>query len=229
MEYDMSCACGRAQRVSIGLAGATLECDCGRLLRVPSSIVMREQLGLPGLVTEPEFVIRGMFTDRQLPARTCVFCGTEGAANYRVQIECEATWSPSTGSDSAVAGMAFGVLGTIVGELLLYVTASSDVCGREVVVPAVLVGCQRCAQRVAPRRVGGVTRFFGWVAGIAGFVMLFADRPAPGSMLLGLSVGSHLISVWRRWAEQRRLRTLICGISEYNRLFRKYPAARIHF
>jgi hypothetical protein len=227
MEFDLPCECRKVHRVSIGLAGTSIPCECGRQLAVPSSLKLREMAGLAPVEPEPELVIRGMINAGELPARHCILCGHEAALCHSILIECERQWSRTTDDTPR--------LPFLFGGLLAYALRSSsrgpttEVFGRDVHVPAPLSTCHACAADVAPRRVGILWRGAAWICLLAGAVLLVTQRIMPALWLLVAAAVLMVVARWRRAAEQSRLRALLRRMPEYDDLFQKYPRATIQF
>ena len=233
MEFDLDCECGEVQRVSIGLAGTTIDCACGRELSVPSSIALREQSGLAGVEPDPELVIIGMFDSGELPLRECMRCGGRAEVQHQLRIECETSQAHYRGNSLAEVGVVFGPFGGLIADLFLARTArwrgDVEFHGRDVIVPAALSCCRACAAAMAPRRRGRVVRVFAWLSAATAVGLIFSGNWRFAAIAFAVWFGGLLLASWLAAAEQRRLRKLVGEIDEYAELFRKFPAARMRF
>lgn len=233
MEFDLPCECRKVHRVSMGLAGTSISCECGRQFTVPSSLKLREMAGLAPVEPEPELVLSRLVEAGELPPPTCCLCGGSAGERVELLVECERQFARKQDNDAAVYGLLLGAAGPLLVALAASVfgTRRRDVetFGRDVFVPAPLSACHACAAHVAPRRVGRVLKALALVCTLAALVMVCMWRLVPALWLFGASVALRLAARSRRSGEQARLRELICRMPEYGDLFRKYPRARIQF
>jgi len=231
MEFDLPCECRKVHRVSIGLAGTSISCDCGRQIPVPSSLKLREMAGLAPVEPEPELVLRQLVETGELPPPRCVVCSAEAATQIPLLVECERQFARARDNDAAIYGLLLGAAGPLLVAMASSVVGTRgrnvETFGRDVFVPAPLSACNACAAQIRPRRVGRVLKVLALICGIAGIVLLILWRIQPALGLFGGSIALRLAARSRRSGEQTRLRQLICRMPEYNDLFRKYPRATI--
>ena len=233
MEFDLPCECGHVHQVSIGLAGTTIDCECGRTVTVPSSIVLREQRGLSGVEPEPELVIPAMFDSGELPPRECMQCGQRADVQHQLRVECERYSTKYRGNSAAEFGVVFGVFGALIADIFLASTARRrgdvEIHGRDVIVPAFLSSCHSCAASIAPRRSGRWIRLLAWLCAVAAVGLVWTGNWRLAGIAIGAWFAGLLLAKWLVSMEQRRLRRMIGDITEYAELFQKYPAARITY
>jgi hypothetical protein len=98
MDFRIDCPCGESVTVSEGSAGATLTCDCGRPISVPSLPALRRAAGLLAEVLSPEQVIARQLAAGTLPGNICVGCGFETDQVLHVRTECETVYRTNTGT-----------------------------------------------------------------------------------------------------------------------------------
>jgi hypothetical protein len=99
MDFRIPCQCGQHVLVTEGSAGATVPCPCGRTLAVPSLKELRLQVGLSPYELSPELVIEGLLASGEwLPNKTCAQCNTDTADIIQIMVECERSWSRSSGT-----------------------------------------------------------------------------------------------------------------------------------
>jgi hypothetical protein len=99
MEFRIDCPCGEHVVVTEASAGATLRCDCGRPISVPSTPALRVAAGLPRYDYSPEQVIESLLAAGRLPGtNVCIHCGFETDRVLEVYTECETQYRTSTGT-----------------------------------------------------------------------------------------------------------------------------------
>jgi hypothetical protein len=99
MEFRIDCPCGEHVVVTEASAGATLRCDCGRPISVPSTPALRVAAGLPRYDYSPEQVIESLLAAGRLPGtKVCIHCGFETDQVLEVYTECETQYRTSTGT-----------------------------------------------------------------------------------------------------------------------------------
>jgi hypothetical protein len=98
MEIRIDCPCGERVTVTEASAGATLKCDCGRPISVPSTPALRVAAGLPPYDYSPEQVLGQMLSAGRLPGtNVCTHCGFETDQVLEVYTECETLYRTNTG------------------------------------------------------------------------------------------------------------------------------------
>jgi hypothetical protein len=151
MEIRIDCPCGEHVTVTEASAGATLKCDCGRPISIPSTPALRVAAGLPPYDYSPEQVLEQMLAAGRLPGtNVCIHCGFETAQVLEVDTECETIYRTNTGVPvwfsliTALIHFPFGLLlrGTD-GEVQSF--------GRDTKFRLPIPGCEHC-QRLLRRR-----------------------------------------------------------------------------
>lgn len=90
MDYQISCQCGDAVRVTEAAAGSRTPCRCGRMIEVPSLRELRRQSGSPQKAIPPEMEVETLLLAGRLPEeKDCVLCGTTTDHYVRCRTECE--------------------------------------------------------------------------------------------------------------------------------------------
>jgi hypothetical protein len=111
MDFRIDCPCGQHVTITEASAGATLKCDCGRPIAVPSLPALRVAAGLSPYDPSPEQVIHGLLAAGKLPGtNVCVHCGFETDQILEVDTECETQYRTDTGMPvwfTLIAGLVF--------------------------------------------------------------------------------------------------------------------------
>lgn len=230
MEFDIKCDCGQGLRVSVGQAGSTISCRCGREVRIPNSMKLREMANLAPVEPEPELVLRAMFEAGEFDDTRCSICGGEAISRRRVLVACEQQYAHHRGSDAAQYGLVFGAIGPLFVSALSSLSRRRDsrdveMRGRDVCVPASLCFCAACAHQCAPRRAGRWLGLFSRLSVVTAIVLLLTVGYIAALWMLGAAVGFRLAAWSRRRDEATRLRELVLRRAEYQDLFQKYPRA----
>ncbi|HEV8000585.1 MAG TPA: hypothetical protein VGP63_11950 [Planctomycetaceae bacterium] len=98
MDVRIECPCGEHVIVTEASAGATLTCDCGRPISVPSLPALRVAAGLPPYDYSPEQVIEQLLAKGRLPGtNVCIHCGFETEQVLEVETECETQYRSNSG------------------------------------------------------------------------------------------------------------------------------------
>src|SRR5258708_2080298 len=120
MDYPVTCECSRTHQVSGGLAGATLNCTCGRQVASPSLSVLRAQAGQR--VVSPALVVEMMLRKKELPEdEFCVKCKetTDSVIHFRVICERVSTKAVSTSGSVIGFGCLFSALAAVGGFFMM--------------------------------------------------------------------------------------------------------------
>jgi hypothetical protein len=101
MDFEVECACGKKLLVFEGRAGSSVDCLCGRTVRIPSLNILRARAGLTPYNDPPELVIRRLLHEGRLPSlTTCARCGMRTEETVIVKTECERRWIRKAGGFS---------------------------------------------------------------------------------------------------------------------------------
>jgi hypothetical protein len=152
MDFRIDCQCGRHNMVNEGSAGATIACDCGRLISVPSLSALRVQAGLPPYDPGPVMLLQHLLSTGQLPGtKICVSCGHQTDHVVAVLTECETTHRTETGGRSWM--MAILVLSF--WPALFFMSRRREVAeyGRDTVLSLPLPLCEYCRKTLRGRKV----------------------------------------------------------------------------
>jgi hypothetical protein len=145
MAYSVACECSRVHPVSVGDAGSTLTCTCGRNVSVPSLSVLRQQAG--EFTASPEMILDSMLRNSELPGDPhCVVCHTSTDDIRHFKVVCErAEAKKELGGCGYLAYMVF--FGWVVGLFLAMKTneeAGRTMHGRNVHYRLPLRLCHGC-------------------------------------------------------------------------------------
>jgi hypothetical protein len=90
MPYSVHCACGKSLVVSAAVAGTQIDCDCGRLVAVPSLGKLARDAGEVRNMLGTADQIRLLVAKGELPnGKTCVRCQFPTNGVLQCSIECE--------------------------------------------------------------------------------------------------------------------------------------------
>jgi hypothetical protein len=93
MEHRVPCDCGGYVTVDERAAGTTVECTCGRTVRVPSLRKLAALSGDPTRGLSPELEIETLFSAGKMPFESiCVRCGQDTNETVQAKVECERAW-----------------------------------------------------------------------------------------------------------------------------------------
>jgi hypothetical protein len=95
MDFHLDCECGNRVAVTEGSAGATVDCACGRTIKVPSLSQLRKLHGLaPVYLLNPVREIESLREAGELPpGNECVGCGVPASDIVSLFAECERAWA----------------------------------------------------------------------------------------------------------------------------------------
>ncbi len=219
MDYYVPCECGNEVPVSEGAAGASLRCDCGRTISVPSLDELRRQSGRTAPAPPARVLIEYMLADGELPTLKCCFsCSSPTDEVTHVVAECEKTWT--TGPSGASRLVAFLVIG--IWAVLLERGGSEQ--GSNVILHLPVRLCRRCRRRLSPSSFAMPMTAFAVVAGVAGlFFMAMGMMWGAGLLAVPLTFWlAYLIAKLRR---QGDIKEVLRREPIYRRLTDDYPDA----
>lgn len=126
MQYELDCECGNKILVRETAAGAKEQCQCGRILVVPSLHELRHRAGLPIPELPPETVVETLLLAGQLPQEdNCIFCGTATDGFICCTTECERAYIQSGRPGWWVYLLSFLTLGWM-GAAVVYACSSKE-------------------------------------------------------------------------------------------------------
>jgi hypothetical protein len=139
--------------VSEGVAGATVLCECGQPLIVPSLRELRRQAGVENVPPTPEMVVETLIAAGRLPeGDECVECGTATTATLCCVAECERAYLKHSAPPAPIRGLLGVVIGAIplVGPIILLIlegmSGGPREWGKDRIFPLPLRICEGCQQ-----------------------------------------------------------------------------------
>jgi|SRR5580700_1056432 hypothetical protein len=153
MEFRIDCPCGSRHSVNEGSAGATLACNCGRAITVPSLSALRVQAGLPPYDPGPVLVIQHMLAAGKLPGtKMCTVCGHETEHVLNVLTECEKSYRSDAGKPLWIIEFLFLLIAPL---LYVFVRRREEVqeYGRETSFVLPLPVCNDCRPTIGNSKV----------------------------------------------------------------------------
>src|SRR5688572_17997315 len=101
-DFSIDCECGAQLPVSASQAGTTLECRCGRTVKVPLLSELRKLQGKGAYESGPIETILRLTKEGRLPSSdVCVISGRPTNDICRFHILCETTWFKKEGEGRA--------------------------------------------------------------------------------------------------------------------------------
>ncbi len=96
--FSIDCECGTQLPVSASQAGATIECRCGRAIKVPLLSELRQRHGQAAYETGPIDTIQRLIAAGELPSSdVCVISGRPTKSVCGFHVQCETTWVKTQG------------------------------------------------------------------------------------------------------------------------------------
>jgi hypothetical protein len=155
MDFRIDCPCGQHVIVTEASAGATLKCDCGRTISVPSSPALRVAAGLTPYDPSPEQVIHGLLAAGKLPGNNvCIHCGFETDQVLEVETECETSYRTSTATPLLVR-IVVSLITLPLGHIFIFRSGDGTVQrhGRDTKFVVPIPACEHCHRQLRRRKL----------------------------------------------------------------------------
>jgi hypothetical protein len=149
MDFHLDCECGNRVAVTEGSAGATVDCACGRTIKVPSLSQLRKLHGLePASLLNPVLLIEHLAAAGELPpGETCIQCGFPTSETLNVVAECEKVWIRRSGG-VLKSTLIFFISLLFTPFVIFYRGGVVGVYGRDLILPVPLRVCPDCKPEV---------------------------------------------------------------------------------
>ena len=232
-EFYLDCSCGKQVAVTADLAGAEVQCRCGRSLVVPSLSRLRSDAGLlaysPGIADR---VTRLVESEEQFLGDNCSQCGRQTSDVLSGTIVCEEVYRRGQGSTFSYRLLLMLVHPiALLIHLMFHRDQEVEELGREVSAPLRLPCCENCRPATAPCLLADLSAAIRWGLIATGAILIFAHlRFESGRVGLALVIAgcvlwlTHAVIVNLR---QRRLKRWARSNPLYQELLAEYPDARI--
>lgn len=110
MRYFCTCDCGDDISVEAAQAGATIECRCGRQVKVPNLSTLRVAAGQGEFESGvADTVVRKIGAGELPSANGCLLCGQPTDHRLVVSVQCERSWLASIQPDGNDGSRGLGV------------------------------------------------------------------------------------------------------------------------
>lgn len=219
MDFSIACQCGAQIVVSEGSAGTRMNCNCGRVVEVPSLAKLRSGAGLAPIDVPLEHEIKWLLNSGELPTAECVHCGSSVADVIRFRADCETFYVQKSG------GLSWASLLLAGGGLFLWDEEVVNCHGRETVIPVpapVCYQCQRNLLNVPPTAVLKLVGTLVLMSAICALVFVYWPI-AVIAALCGLAL--RVVATTLQTRHQVCIKTMLSNVPIYKAVFKKYPNA----
>lgn len=219
MDFSIACQCGAQIVVSEGSAGARMNCNCGRLVEVPSLAKLRSGAGLAPIDVPLEIEVQWLLNSGELPTAECVHCGSSVADVIRFQADCETVYVQKSGGFSWTALILSG------GRLFLWDEKVVNYHGRETVIPVPVSMCFQCQRNLLREPPTAKLKLVGTLVLIGGIGALFFGYWSIAVIAAICGLALRVVAMTLQNRQHAGIKQMLSNVPIYQRIFEKYPDA----